>query len=237
MIQGAAGEPAPPGASFAARTNGFCRPRLRPQKRLAIWLTHVGQLAAHQVAEFLCASKQAGWRKLGPRPRHPKAQPRAQEHFKRTPPGPRNDLETVALRHPSAIAVSRRGPLRQRTLRHDPGWGGTAHRRRSAPRMHRGQGYSGYGGILGGAFRKRPSMAASAPPPVGDPASPLSSTLDDPPRERRGHKAMPPRLAGRPFRSARARHGRHRDRKRTGGSSKTPPSSRNSAPAEEQCPE
>jgi len=31
------------------------------QRRLAIWLTHVGQLAAHQVAELLCASKQAVW--------------------------------------------------------------------------------------------------------------------------------------------------------------------------------
>lgn len=136
------------------------------QRRLAVWLTHVGRLAAHQVAEFLCASKQAvwrwisqynlqgpegldrqgrggrrwaylsvpeeeaflqqwqqqavrgelltakqlrtqlekfarrkvslgyvyrllhrhGWRKLGPRPRHPKAQPRAQERFKKNFP-------------------------------------------------------------------------------------------------------------------------------------------------------
>jgi transposase len=136
------------------------------QRRLAIWLTHVGQLAAHQVAELLCASKQAvwlwiaqynqrgpeglqrqgrggrrwaylsaeeeeaflrrwqpramqgelltaqqlrsqlekrlgrrvslgyvygllhrgGWRKLGPRPRHPKAKPRAQERFKKNFP-------------------------------------------------------------------------------------------------------------------------------------------------------
>jgi transposase len=31
------------------------------QRRLTIWLTHVGQLPAHQVAEFLCASKQAVW--------------------------------------------------------------------------------------------------------------------------------------------------------------------------------
>jgi transposase len=31
------------------------------QRRLAIWLTHVGHLAAHQVAELLCASKQAVW--------------------------------------------------------------------------------------------------------------------------------------------------------------------------------
>ena len=136
------------------------------QRRLAIWLTQVGQLAAHQVAEFLCASKQAvwlwiaqynqrgpeglqrqgrggrrwaylsaaeeeaflrqwqpravqgelltaqqlrgqlekrlahrvslgyvygllhrcGWRKLGPRPRHPKAKPGAQERFKKNFP-------------------------------------------------------------------------------------------------------------------------------------------------------
>jgi transposase len=137
------------------------------QRRLAIWLTHAGRLAAHQVAEFLCASKQAvwlwmaqynqrgpdglqrqgrggrrwayltekeeeaflrqwlpqaaqgqlltaqqlrgqlqkrlgrrvslgyvyrrlhrgGWRKLGPRPRHPQAQPRAQERFPKNSPG------------------------------------------------------------------------------------------------------------------------------------------------------
>ena len=137
------------------------------QRRLAIWLTHVGPLAAHQVAELLCASKQAiwlwisqynhqgpeglqrqgrggrrwaflsvgeeeaflqqwlpgaaqgqvlsakqfrsqlekrlhrrvslgyvyrllhrcGWRKLGPRPRHPKAKPRDQERFKKNFPG------------------------------------------------------------------------------------------------------------------------------------------------------
>lgn len=136
------------------------------QRRLAIWLTQVGQLAAHQVAEFLCVSKQAvwlwiaqynlrgpeglqrqgrggrrwaylsveaeeaflqqwrpraaqgevltakqlrgqlerrlgrrvslgyvyrllhrcGWRKLGPRPRHPKATPKAQERFKKNFP-------------------------------------------------------------------------------------------------------------------------------------------------------
>lgn len=31
------------------------------QRRLAVWLTHVGGLAAHAVAEFLCASKQAVW--------------------------------------------------------------------------------------------------------------------------------------------------------------------------------
>jgi len=31
------------------------------QRRLAIWLTHVGRFAAHQVGEFLCASKQAVW--------------------------------------------------------------------------------------------------------------------------------------------------------------------------------
>jgi len=137
------------------------------QRRLAIWLTHVGRLAAHQVAEFLCASKQAvwlwiaqynqqgpeglrrrgrggrrwayltekeeqaflrqwqpraaegrvltaqqlrgqlekrlqrqvslgyvygllhrcGWRKLGPRPRHPQANPSAQQRFKKNSPG------------------------------------------------------------------------------------------------------------------------------------------------------
>jgi transposase len=136
------------------------------QRRLAIWLTHVGRLAAHQVAEFLCASKQAvwlwiaqynqhgpeglqrqgrggrrwayltekeeqtflrqwlpraaegrvltaqqlrsqlekrlhrsvslgyvygllhrcGWRKLGPRPRHPQANPSAQQRFKKNSP-------------------------------------------------------------------------------------------------------------------------------------------------------
>jgi transposase len=136
------------------------------QRRLAIWMTEVGRLAAHQVAEFLCASKQAvwlwisqynqdgpegldrqgrggrrwaylplteeeaflrdwlqraahgevltakqlraqlekvagrkvtlgyvygllhrhGWRKLGPRPRHPKAQRKAQERFKKNSP-------------------------------------------------------------------------------------------------------------------------------------------------------
>jgi transposase len=136
------------------------------QRRLAIWLTHVGQWAAHQVGEFLCVSKQAvwlwisqynqrgpeglqrqgrggrrwaylsveeeeaflqpwlpraaqgqvltaqqlrgqverrlgrrvsqgyvyrllhrcGWRKLGPRPRHPKAKPKAQERFKKNFP-------------------------------------------------------------------------------------------------------------------------------------------------------
>ncbi len=136
------------------------------QRRLAIWLTHVGRLAAHQVAEFLCASKQAvwlwiaqynqrgpeglqregrggrrwayltekeeeaflrqwlpraaaghvltapqlrsqlekrlerrvslgyvygllhrgGWRKLGPRPRHPQASPNAQARFKKNSP-------------------------------------------------------------------------------------------------------------------------------------------------------
>lgn len=136
------------------------------QRRLAIWLTQVGGLAAHSVAEFLCASKQAiwlwisqynrqgpegldrqgrggrrwaylslaeeqallqnwqeqaargevltakqlharlqkaagrtislgyvyrllhrhGWRKLGPRPRHPKAQPAAQQRFKKNSP-------------------------------------------------------------------------------------------------------------------------------------------------------
>lgn len=136
------------------------------QRRLAIWLTHVGQLPARQVAELLCVSKQAvwlwisqynhqgpeglqgqgrggrrwaflsaeeeqafleqwlpraeqgqlltakqlrshlekrlrrrvslgyvyrllhrwGWRKLGPRPRHPKAQPKAQERFKKNFP-------------------------------------------------------------------------------------------------------------------------------------------------------
>jgi transposase len=31
------------------------------QRPLAIWLTQVGGLAAHPVAEFLCASKQAVW--------------------------------------------------------------------------------------------------------------------------------------------------------------------------------
>jgi transposase len=31
------------------------------QRRLAVWLTQVGGLAAHSVAEFLCASKQAVW--------------------------------------------------------------------------------------------------------------------------------------------------------------------------------
>jgi transposase len=136
------------------------------QRRLAIWLTQAGPLAARQVAEFLCASKQAvwlwisqynqrgpeglqregrggrrwaylsaeeeqaflrqwlpraaqgelltaqqlrghlekrlgrrvslgyvyrllhrcGWRKLGPRPRHPQAQPRAQQRFKKNFP-------------------------------------------------------------------------------------------------------------------------------------------------------
>jgi transposase len=136
------------------------------QRRLAIWLTHIGRLAAHQVAELLCASKQAvwlwisqynqqgpegldrqgrggrrwaflsveeeerflekfqqqaaggeiltarqlhaqlvkatgrevslgylyrllhrhGWRKLGPRPRHPQARARAQERFKKKSP-------------------------------------------------------------------------------------------------------------------------------------------------------
>ncbi len=136
------------------------------EKRLAVWLTDMGRLPAHQVADFLCVSKQAvwlwigqynrqgpeglerqgrggrrwallpwdkeesvlrhveqralageiltakqlrtvveqavgqsvslgyiyrllhrhGWRKLGPRPRHPKAQPRAQEQFKKNSP-------------------------------------------------------------------------------------------------------------------------------------------------------
>lgn len=31
------------------------------QRRLAVWMTHVGRLPAHRVAEFLCASKQAVW--------------------------------------------------------------------------------------------------------------------------------------------------------------------------------
>ena len=35
------------------------------QRRLAVWLTHIGELAAHQVAEFLCASKQAVWLWIG----------------------------------------------------------------------------------------------------------------------------------------------------------------------------
>lgn len=35
------------------------------QRRLAVWLTHIGQLAAHQVADFLCASKQAVWLWIG----------------------------------------------------------------------------------------------------------------------------------------------------------------------------
>ena len=35
--------------------------RASHQRRLAIWLTHVGRLAAHQVGEFLCAFKQAVW--------------------------------------------------------------------------------------------------------------------------------------------------------------------------------
>ncbi len=136
------------------------------QRRLAIWLTGIGRLPAHRVAEFLCVSKQAvwlwiaqynrqgpgglhrrgrggrrwawlawgqeehflqereeaasrgqiltapqlragvekflgrrvslayvyrllhrhGWRKLGPRPRHPKAQPAVQERFKKNSP-------------------------------------------------------------------------------------------------------------------------------------------------------
>jgi hypothetical protein len=31
------------------------------QRRLAVWLTQIGGLAAHSVAEFLCVSKQAVW--------------------------------------------------------------------------------------------------------------------------------------------------------------------------------
>jgi len=138
------------------------------QRRLAIWLTGVGRLPAHRVAESLCVSKQAiwlwigqynqdgpeglhragrggrrwawlsweqeegflqerqqaashgqiltapqlrgglekllgrrvslayvyrllhrhGWRKLGPRPRHPQAQPAVQERFKKNSPRP-----------------------------------------------------------------------------------------------------------------------------------------------------
>ena len=136
------------------------------QKRLAIWLTHLGEFAARQIADWLCVSKQGvwlwigqynrqgpeglerqgrggrrwaylsveeeeaflrqvekrglageiltakqlhaqlgksagrevslgyvyrllhrhGWRKLGPRPRHPQAGPRAQERFKKNSP-------------------------------------------------------------------------------------------------------------------------------------------------------
>lgn len=136
------------------------------QRRMAIWLTLVGRLPAHQVAEYLCVSKQAvwlwisqynhqgpeglerqgrggrrwallsleeeqallgrwlaraekgqlltakqllnplekrlgrrvslgyvyrllhrwGWRKLGPRPRHPRARPQDQERFKKNFP-------------------------------------------------------------------------------------------------------------------------------------------------------
>jgi transposase len=36
-----------------------------------------------------------GWRKLGPRPRHPKAQPKTQEEFKKTPGTPRNNTATT----------------------------------------------------------------------------------------------------------------------------------------------
>ena len=136
------------------------------QRRLAVWLTEIGPFPAHQIAEWLCVSKQAiwlwvgqynhqgpegldrqgrggrrwaylsleeeetflrrfqrqategklltakqlhaqlvertgrkltvgyvygllhrqGWRKLGPRPRHPRADPEAQERFKKNSP-------------------------------------------------------------------------------------------------------------------------------------------------------
>ncbi len=136
------------------------------QKRVAIWLTHLGEFAARQIADWLCVSKQAiwlwisqynrqgpeglerqgrggrrwaylsvgkeeaflrqvqrralageivtakqlhaqlvkaagrevslgyvyrllhrhGWRKLGPRPRHPQARQRAQQRFKKNSP-------------------------------------------------------------------------------------------------------------------------------------------------------
>jgi len=35
------------------------------QRRLAIWLTHVGRFPAHQIAEWLCVSKQAIWLWVG----------------------------------------------------------------------------------------------------------------------------------------------------------------------------
>ena len=35
------------------------------QKRLAIWLTHIGPFHAHQVADMLCVSKQAVWLWIG----------------------------------------------------------------------------------------------------------------------------------------------------------------------------
>ena len=35
------------------------------QRRLAVWLTQVGQLPAHQIAEWLCVSKQAIWLWVG----------------------------------------------------------------------------------------------------------------------------------------------------------------------------
>jgi transposase len=162
------------------------------QRRLAIWLTAVGRLAAHRVAELLCVSKQAvwlwiaqynqqgsqglhrtgrggrrwawlsweqeerflqerqeaagrgqiltapqlraglekfagrrvslayvyrllhrhDWRKLGPRPRHPKAQPAVQERFKKTPPDPPKSAEAASAWGPGALAVSRRSAFR-----------------------------------------------------------------------------------------------------------------------------
>ncbi len=35
------------------------------QRRLAVWLTQIGQLPAHQIAEWLCVSKQAIWLWIG----------------------------------------------------------------------------------------------------------------------------------------------------------------------------
>ena len=53
-----------------------------------------------------------GWRKLGPRPRHPKAQPAVQERFKKTPPNPRKRDESASSPGSRAPAVSRRSPFR-----------------------------------------------------------------------------------------------------------------------------
>ena len=35
------------------------------QRRLAVWLTQIGQLPAPQIAEWLCVSKQAIWLWIG----------------------------------------------------------------------------------------------------------------------------------------------------------------------------
>jgi len=53
-----------------------------------------------------------GWRKLGPRPPHPQAQPAVQKRFKKTPPAPPRSDTPAPSPGAGASAVSRRSPFR-----------------------------------------------------------------------------------------------------------------------------